>query len=369
MNVIDVLVGGLEALKDYVAYHVLTCLIPAFLLAGAIVTFLSRDVIIKYLGTEARKYISFPLASIVSMFIAACSCTVIPIVSGLHKKGSSIGTAFIILWVVPAANILALTYTGAIIGPDMTIVRLVSAMLTGCIVGLVMSLVFRKEEALRKEASRKISAAVYTRGKIIESRGLTLIILLVATLLVPNYVGGLALHKMLPEYIYLSNPYVFKVEIFLVLFTITVVYAFKVFNRDEISLWLHEAWWFVRMIFPLLLIGVFIVGVIGKIIPRGAVEAYLGGASLSSCFLATLIGALSYFATLTEAPFVKMLMALGMGKGPALGLLLAGPGESLPNWLAIARVFGVKKAVVYVLTSIAISTIVAYVAGNTIWRA
>lgn len=363
MDPIEVLYGGLEALTDYVAYHVLTCLIPAFLLAGAIVVFLSRDVIIRYLGVESRKYISFPLASITGAFIAACSCTIIPIASGLYRKGSSIGPAFIILWVTPAANILALTYTGVILGLDMAIVRLVAAVSTAAVVGLVMASIFRGEESARSSSSTPL-----VKGRVIESRGLILIILLAITLLAPNYIGGLPIYKMLPEYIYLGNPYLFKVEVFLILLIATIIYTYKSLSRDEVYSWLHEAWWFVKMIFPLLLVGVFIIGVVGKLLPREIVESYLGGSSILSCFLATLIGALSYFATMTEAPFVKMLIGLGMGKGPALGLLLAGPGESLPNWLAITRVFGVRKAVVYVLTTIALSTIIAYIAGNTIWR-
>jgi uncharacterized membrane protein YraQ (UPF0718 family) len=363
MDPVEVVLGGLEALIDYVAYHVLTCLIPAFLLAGAIVSFLSRDVIIRYLGVESRKYISFPLASVTGTFIAACSCTVIPIVSGLYKKGSSIAPAFIILWVTPAANILALTYTGAILGLDMAIVRFIAAISTATIVGLAMSSIFRGEES-----SRKFPTTSIAKGRVIESKGLLLIILLAVTLLAPNYVGGLSLHKILPEYIYLGNSYIFKVEVFLILIMATSIYAYKSFSRDEVYSWLHETWWFIKMIFPLLLLGVFIVGVIGKLIPREVVESYLGGSSILSCFLATLIGALSYFATMTEAPFVRMLIGLGMGKGPALGLLLAGPGESLPNWLAIVRVFGVRKAAVYVVVTVAISTIAAYIAGNTIWK-
>jgi len=363
MDPVEVVLGGLEALIDYVAYHVLTCLIPAFLLAGAIVTFLSRDVIVRYLGAESRKYVSFPLASVAGTFIAACSCTVIPIASGLYKRGSSIGPAFIILWVTPAANILALTYTGAILGLDMAVVRLAAAILTATIVGLAMSSVFRREEASRRASSYTSRAG----GRVVEPKGLLLMVLLAATLLVPNYAGGLSLHEALPAYVYLGNPYVFKVEAFLILLSATLIYAYRSLDEGEVYSWLREAWWFVKTIFPLLLLGVFIVGVVGKLLPRGVVEPYLGGSSLLSCFLATLIGALSYFATMTEAPFVRMLMGLGMGKGPALGLLLAGPGESLPNWLAIAKMFGARKAVTYVLVTILISTVAAYVAGNTIW--
>jgi uncharacterized membrane protein YraQ (UPF0718 family) len=365
MDLVEVLLGGLEALEDYVALHVLTCLVPAFLLAGAIVTLLSRDVVVRYLGAESRKYVSFPLAAASGTFIAACSCTVIPIASGLYKRGSSIGPAFILLWVAPAANILALTYTGAILGLDVALVRYVAAVSTAAIVGLALSLMFRREESLRASSSKPAPSAA--GGRVIELKGLPLLILLAATLLAPNYIGGLSLHEALPAYVYLGIPYVFKVEVFLILLSTTLIYAYVSLSKDEVYSWLRESWWFVRMIFPLLLLGVFIVGVVGKLLPRWVVETYLGGSSISSCFLATLIGAVSYFATMTEAPFVRMLIGLGMGKGPALGLLLAGPGESLPNWLAITRVFGVKKAVAYVLITVLLSTIAAYAAGNTIW--
>jgi uncharacterized membrane protein YraQ (UPF0718 family) len=367
LNIPDLLASGLEALVDYVGYHVLTCLVPAFLLAGAIVAFLPRDVIIRYLGSETRKRISLPLASASGMFVAACSCTVIPIASGLYRKGGSIGPAFVILWVTPAANILALTYTGAVLGFDMAAARLAAAMLTGVIVGLVMSTVFRKDENARWARARPAPHSSNTRI-FIERRILVLLALLALSLLIPNYLGGLSLHKLLPEQAYLGNPYVFKVELFLAILAVAVYYAFRRLSSDEVNIWLRETWWFVRQILPLLLAGVFVVGVIGKLIPREFVETYLGGSSLTSSFLATLIGAVSYFATMTEAPFVKTLITLGMGKGPALGLLLAGPGESLPNWLAISRVFGLRKAAVYVATTIAISTITAYIAGNTIWR-
>ncbi len=141
------------------------------------------------------------------------------------------------------------------------------------------------------------------------------------------------------------------------------VYAWKTIDVDKLKAWLKETWWFVRIIFPLLLAGVFIVGVIGALLPREWIETWLGGAGLRQSFLATLIGAITYFATMTEAPFVDTLMNLGMGKGPALALLLTGPGISLPSWLAIARVFGTKKALVYIPTIIFLGTLVGWIAG------
>lgn len=343
------ILAGWEAVKDYIALHVITCLIPAFLLAGGMVTFISRQTIIRYLGTAARKVTSFGLASISSFFVAACSCTVIPVSSGIYYGGAGIGPAFIILWVAPAANILALVYTGAILGGQMVAVRIAAALAMAFVVGTVMSLAFRPEESTRA------FAFVATPGeKIMARKDVILILLLVADLLAPNYLIR-------------SGPYLHKVYVWAAGMVVIAMYAYFTKSREEILAWLKETWWFVRVIFPLLLVGVFIVGVIGAIVPERWIQSWLGGSGLRASFLATLIGAISYFATMTEAPFVDKLMSLGMGKGPALALLLTGPGLSLPNWLAIGRVFGAKKAVVYVITIVLLGTLVGWVAGNVIF--
>lgn len=338
------LMAGLVALQEYVALHVITCLIPAFLLAGAIVTFISRDVIIGYLGAAAKKLSSFGIATGGSFFVAACSCTVIPVSSGIYYGGAGIGAAFIILWVAPAANILALVYTGSILGPQMVIARLVSALLMSFIVGLVMAYAFYREEKSRVSTIQTSGRQLMTR------KALILLILLIAWLLAPNYIVT-------------QGPYWQKVVVWAVGLVIVASYAWKTIDKDKIKAWLGETWWFVRMIFPLLLAGVFIVGIIGAVLPQEWIETWLGGNGLQQSFLATLIGAVTYFATMTEAPFVDTLMNLGMGKGPALALLLTGPGISLPNWLAIARIFGIKKALVYVPTIIVLGTLVGWAAG------
>jgi len=342
---IDVLFGGLNALKDYIALHVLTCLIPAFLLAGGIVTFVRRETIIGYLGAAARKLTSFGTAAGGSFFVAACSCTVIPVSSGIYRGGAGIGAAFILLWVAPAANILALVYTGQILGAEMVIARLISALAMCFAVGYVMAYVFYKEEKNRVSKIRMSGG-----GPLMSRKAVILLVLLVAWLLAPNYIVT-------------HGPYWQKVVVWAVGLIVVGSYVWKFIERDRIKAWLGETWWFVRIIFPLLLGGVFIVGIIGALLPPEWIETWLGGAGLRQSFLATLIGAVTYFATMTEAPFVDTLMNLGMGKGPALALLLTGPGISLPNWLAIARVFGVKKALVYVPTIIVLGTLVGWVAG------
>jgi hypothetical protein len=340
--------AGVAALEDYIALHVLTCLVPAFLLAGAMVTFVSRETILHYLGTQARKTTAFPLAAGSSFFVAACSCTVIPVASGLYYGGAGIGPAFILLWVAPAANLLALVYTGAVLGAEMVTVRIASALLMAFVVGAVMVGSFWREEQARElglAAQPKPAPAIASRGSIV------LLLLLVATLLAPNYLVQ-------------EGPYRHKVYVWAAGTLLTALFAWRVKTRAEIVAWLKETGWFVRTIFPLLLGGVFLVGVIGELLPERWIETWLGGNGLRASFVATLIGSVSYFATMTEAPFVDKLMKLGMGEGPALALLLTGPGLSLPNWLAIARVFGARKAAVYVVTILALGTLVGWAAGR-----
>jgi hypothetical protein len=343
------ILAGLKALEEYIALHVLTCLIPAFLLAGAMVTFISRETIIRYLGAAARKLQSFGLASVSSFFVAACSCTVIPVASGIYYGGAGVGPAFILLWVAPAANILALVYTGAILGGEMVAVRIASAVAMAFVVGTVMVMAFRQEEATRTTQFKANPGE-----KIMSRKDVILILLIVADLLAPNYLVQ-------------SGPYLHKIYVWAAGMVVIAAYAYYTKSGEDILRWLKETWWFVRIIFPLLLAGVFIVGVIGAILPEKWIQDWLGGSSLLSSFLATMIGAISYFATMTEAPFVDKLMSLGMGKGPALALLLTGPGLSLPNWLAIGRVFGAKKAVVYVITIIILGTLVGWFAGRVVF--
>ena len=340
----QLLLAGLNALKAYIALHVLTCLVPAFLLAGAIVSFVSREAIIGYLGSAARKIKSFGIAAGGSFFIAACSCTVIPIASGIYYGGAGIGAAFILLWVAPAANILALVYTGTILGGQMVVARLISSLVMSFVVGSVMANAFRKEEKNRIPTIQAISKQLMSK------RDLLLLLLLVGWLLGPNY-------------IITHGPYWQKIVVWAIGLVVVTSYTWKTMDGARIKTWLKEAWWFVRIIFPLLLGGVFVVGIIGAVLPQQWIETWLGGEGLRQSFLATMIGAVTYFATMTEAPFVDTLMNLGMGKGPALALLLTGPGISLPNWLAIARVFGVKKALVYIPTIIVLGTLVGWVAG------
>ena len=248
------------------------------------------------------------------------------------------------LWVAPAANVLALVYTGSILGSQLVIARLLGAIAVSFIVGMIMFLSFRKEERQRVQALQA------STGNVITGQNGILLLLLVTSLLAPNYAvqGG---------------SYYAKVGVWMAVTIITAIYVWRIKSWNEIKGWMRETWWFVRVIFPFLLGGVFIVGVIGAVLPEAWIERFLGGEGLRQSFLATMIGATTYFATMTEAPFVDTLMGLGMGKGPALALLLTGPGLSLPSWLAIGRVFGFKKALVYIPSIIVLGTLLGWLAG------
>ena len=349
MMLAEVIRGGMFAVIEYVALHVLTCLIPAFLLAGALVTFVSKEAIMVRLGAAASKTRSFSTAAGASFFVAACSCTVIPVSSGLYFGGAGVGAAFIVLWVAPAANLLSLIYTGSVLGSGMVWARVITALLMAFVVGWTMTLIFRREEAARTSATGSGTAA-----RLLNRVDAGLLALVLLSLLAPNYLVR-------------SGPYVQKVAVWAAASAAVAVYALWMKSRADLRRWMDETWWFVRIIFPLLLAGVFVVGVLGALLPRAWIETYLGGSGLRASFLATLLGSVSYFATMTEAPFVHTLLGLGMGKGPALALLLTGPGLSLPNWLAIARVFGARKAVVYVVTIVVLGTLAGWFTGRFVF--
>ena len=343
---LDLLFSGLFALKDYILHHILTCLIPAFLLAGGMVSFFNKEAIISYLGKKASKLKSFSLATLFSFFIASCSCTVLPVGSGLYFAGAGIGASFIVLWVAPSTNVLSLLFTGTILGAKMAISRIVASLFMAFLVGWVMSLIFEKKEEKKIDSSEK--------KKLMAKNQAILLFLIFLSIILPNYIAQ-------------GKSYALNVLVWAIITVIWIIYAINTLNKEEAKNWLRETFWFVRMIVPLLLLGVFIVGVIGKLLPKEFVSKWVGGNSIFACFLATISGQLMYFGTLTESPFIDMMLKLGMGKGPALAFLLTGPGMSLPNMLAIGRLFGIRKAVVYILLIMILGTFVGWFFGNFVF--
>ncbi|MDI6401273.1 permease [Balneolaceae bacterium ANBcel3] len=340
--------SGWASLEYYILRHTLTCLLPAFFLAGGMVTFLNREAILDILGEHAGRMKAFTLAAAASFLVAACSCTVIPVAAGLYFAGAGIGVAFIILWVAPAANILALTYTGSILGAHMVSARIAGALLVAYAIGWLMHSLFPREA---QEGTPNSVSKERDNSPIIPLAQFLLLVLILLSLLAPNYLVQ-------------EGPYLHKVLLWGTITVIAAITAWKILSTTLLVQWLKETWWFIKVIIPLLLAGVFLVGVIQALLPETWVQEWLGDNTLRASLLATLIGAVSYFATMTEAPFVDSLMNMGMGYGPALTLLLVGPGISPPNWLAIARVFGIKKALVYVPATALFGAGIGWIFGN-----
>jgi hypothetical protein len=346
---LDLIFAGLLALKDYIAHHILTCLIPAFLLAGGMVSFFNKEAILNYLGEKASKLKSFSLATLFSFFIASCSCTVLPVGSGLYFAGAGIGAAFIILWVAPSTNVLSLLFTSNILGAKMAISRITASLFMAFLVGWIMTVLFGKEERSKIKSTSSLE-----KKALIAKKHAILLILIFLSIILPNYIAQ-------------GKSYLTNVLVWSILTVVWLIYAVKSLTKEETKNWLRETWWFVRMIVPLLLLGVFIVGVIGKLLPKEFVSKWVGGNSVLAAFLATLSGQLMYFGTLTESPFIDTMLKLGMGKGPALAFLLTGPGMSLPSMLAIGRLFGIRKAAVYIVLIMTLGTFVGWFFGNFIF--
>lgn len=261
-------IAGLLAIKDYVATHVLTCLLPAFLLAGAMVAFVNQEAILDILGEKANKLKSFSMASVASFFVAACSCTVIPVAAGLYFSGAAVGVAFIILWVSPSANILSLIYTGNILGGEIVLARVFASLFMAFIVGAVMTFFFGKE----KRDITNTHTEENEHQAIIDRKHLILLVLILLSLLLPNYLVQ-------------TGAYIYKVLVWGIATLIIAAYAIKALTREETLRCLRETWWFIKLIFPLLLIGVFLVGVLGKLLPEEWIRSWLGGNGVAVHFL------------------------------------------------------------------------------------
>ncbi|MFC2044927.1 permease [Chloroflexota bacterium] len=337
---VQVLQGGWDALLEYLSAHVLACLIPAFFIAGAIAVFVSQGSVLKYFGPKANKLLSYSVASVSGTILAVCSCTVLPLFGGIYKRGAGIGPAVAFLYSGPAINVLAIVYTARILGFDLGLARAIGAVAFAAGIGLIMALIYRKEESLKDSAAFDALMADPEGKKWWQQ--ITFFAVLVGILI-------LAASKN-----------------WIVTGILLVVLGFilwRWFTRGEIGMWMKETLRFVRLIVPWLLVGVFAAGIITTFVPQDAVTNWVGGNSLFANFIASFLGALMYFATLTEVPIVFAFMNLGMGKGPTLALLLAGPALSLPNMLVIRSIMGTKKTLTYIVLVVVFATVTGYIFG------
>jgi uncharacterized membrane protein YraQ (UPF0718 family) len=337
---INILMGGWNGLISYLSAHVITCLVPALFIAGAIAAFVSQSAILKYFGPQAKKVVSYSVASISGAVLAVCSCTVLPLFAGIYKKGAGLGPAIAFLFSGPAINVLAIVYSAKLLGYDIGIARAIGAIAFLVVIGLIMAFIYRKET---KHADGKAFALLTadTHGKSIWQQ-----VIFVGALV------GVLIFAASQNWIVMGG---FLAAVGVILW--------RWFNRGEIVLWLKETLHFTRLIIPWLLVGVFAAGILTVIIPQSVVTQYVGGNSILANFIASFFGALIYFATLTEVPVVKAFMELGMGKGPALALLLAGPSLSLPSMLVLRKIMGTKKMLTYVGVVVIMSTITGYLFG------
>ena len=336
----DILQGGWNALLEYLSAHVLTCLVPAFFIAGAIAVFISQGAVLRYFGPKARKVLSYSVASVSGTILAVCSCTVLPLFGGIYKRGAGIGPAIAFLYSGPAINVLAIVYTARLLGYDLGIARIVGALTFAAGIGLIMSFIYRKEESL-KDATAFDALLSDSEGKSLLQQGIFF-----ATLV------GILVFAASQNWIVMG-----------VLLVVLAVILWRWFSRSELGQWMRETLHFVRLIVPWLLGGVFVAGIITTFMPESVVATYVGGNSLLANFGASLFGSLMYFATLTEVPIIRAFTDLGMGKGPSLALLLAGPALSLPNMLVIRSIMGTRKTLTYITLVVVFATISGYIFG------
>ncbi len=343
-------------LQDYARKHILFCLVPAFFIAGAISVFVSKNSVMRYFGASAKKILSYGVASVSGTILAVCSCTVLPLFSSIYKRGAGLGPAITFLYSGPAINILAIILTARVLGFELGLIRALGAILLSVIVGFLMAITFRREEEKRQVGSIFLPEEEETRKP---WQTITYFISMIIILVFSAWGYRESL--------------IYKIKWYVVILALIGLISELIiwFKRDELTEWVLSTWDFIKKITPLLFGGVLVAGFLlglpdhnNGIIPSEWVIKLVGGNSISSNLFAAISGALMYFATLTEVPILQGLMGAGMGKGPALSLLLAGPALSLPNMLVIRSVIGTKKTLIFILYVTILSAIVGYIFGE-----
>jgi uncharacterized protein len=424
--------SGWLSLLDYLAAHVLLCLVPAFIIAGYMSSMIPKAAITRYLGPKTFKWISYPAAAVGGFVLAVCSCTILPLFAGIWKRGAGLGPAITFLFVGPAVNILAITYTGAAIGFDIALARITLSIVFGIGIGLIMAWVFRHEE---KERAAEMSASgAFSQNETVKPAVWTLFILLLAVLIV----GTLQVDLLTQVFAEVNLPFdvppalmdilshanlslqgsalIFMLVVIgllawkgfedvfdrltgwtyaalgaialtiiiaspveqagsaiiglngriigeLILLAAIVIVAGRSFTQDELAAWIWETWKFVKQIFPLLIVGVFLAGVVRVIIPETWVQAAAGQNTLLANFVGVIFGVFMYFPTLVEVPIARMFLDLGMHRGPLLAYLLADPELSLQSILVTGDILGRRKTAVYVALVTIFSTLAGYLFG------
>lgn len=363
LRVQGALVEAFAMLHEYAREHVLLCLVPAFFIAGAIAVFVSQASVMKYFGPKANKLLSYSVASVSGTILAVCSCTILPLFAGIYTRGAGLGPATAFLYSGPAINVLAIILTARILGIEMGIARAVGAVGFAFVVGIVMHLLFLKEEREKSQNAQEIFIGEEDGVRPLWKTGVYFASM-VGILVFANW-GRPIVDAGIWASIYHSK---WIITIVLVGGLGTMLTGW--FKKDELKEWVSTSWGFALQILPLLFAGVLVAGfALGRpghegLIPSEWIAMLVGGNSLFANFFAAVSGALMYFATLTEVPILQGLMGAGMGKGPALALLLAGPSLSLPSLLVINSVIGPKKTAAYAGIVVVMATIAGLIYGS-----
>lgn len=397
---------GFRLLQWYAREHTLPCVVPALFIAGAITTFLSQASVMRYLGPKANKMLAYSVASVSGCVLAVCSCSVLPMFAGIYSLGAGLGPATAFLYSGPAINVLAIFLSARVLGLDIGLARALGAIVFAFLIGLLMATVFRKEEKKKADASLHMpeperdgrplwKTALYFLCMILflvfsdwYNPGIATVTLKDArvmkvhvryetrdtiTLQLYNDQGeaaGEIKTYSLSEVDHIEPVPSFTLSIYKVRWYLAGIMLLAImamvsswFSLDEFTQWMEASWDFAKLLVPLLFGGVFVVGFLSVFIPEQQVASLVGDNSLFSNFFASVVGALFYFATLTEVPITEVLMKLGMVKGPALALLLAGPAVSLPNLLVIRSIMGTKKTLVFTTLVVVMATITGVIFG------
>jgi uncharacterized membrane protein YraQ (UPF0718 family) len=402
----NAILEGFRLLQWYAVNHTLACVVPAMFIAGAISTFLSQVSVMRYLGPRSNRTLAYGVASVSGMILAVCSCSVLPMFAGIYTMGAGLGPASAFLYSGPAINVLAVFLSARVLGLDLGIARAVGAITFAVIIGLLMHLVFRRSEGLRQEKLLQMPEETASPRPLWKTALFfaAMVMFLIfsdwyntndvtitlndgtrieanvrfsrpETLEIQQYdtTGrlGTELRRLsrtdiltitpTPGWVMTVHGMKWVLAGFMGL--VVALMTWRWFNPQERKDWMKATWDFGLMIVPLLFGGVFVTGVIGALIPESQVATWVGGNSLASNFAAAFVGMIWYFATLTEIPIVEMLTRLGMGKGPALALLLAGPALSLPSILVINKIIGARKTFAFCFLVVVMSTIVGMAFG------
>jgi len=403
----EALLEAFRLLQWYAREHTLACVVPALFIAGAITTFLSQASVMRYLGPKAHKLLAYSVASVSGCILAVCSCSVLPMFAGIYSLGAGLGPATAFLYSGPAINVLAIFLSARVLGFDIGLARAVGAIAFAFIIGLLMAIVFRKEEKKKADASLHMpepmkgerplwKTSLYFACMILflvftdwYNPGIATVTLKDSTEMkvhvryetkdtltlqlytdrgepegeVKTYdrseIESIEPVQSLTQRIYAIRWYLAGL---MLLALIAMVSSW--FSRDEITQWMHATWDFTKLLVPLLYGGIFVIGFLSIFIPENQVASLVGDNSLFSNLIASVVGAFFYFATLTEIPITEVLMKLGMVKGPALALLLAGPAVSLPNLLVIRSIMGTKKTMVFTALVVVMATITGIIFGH-----